>query len=277
MADFSGYLLLVDLDDTFRGKDGTVEKHSQAIRYFTENGGKFSFATGRAAAYVKEQSFFDLINAPACLYNGALVYDYATDTVLRQVHVDFSVEQLAQMLAQGQYHEYKLYLPMDEKGMILSAPTKEILGYDRDVLQLHPLKCVVIFENEAHAVAFMEAAKELALLQTSYISRSWKVGVEITAGNATKGCALDFIRSYLGGIHTTVGAGNYENDIPLLQHGDLGVAVGNALDSVKAVADIVVAPCDEFGLCQLVERLEFLTNTGKSDIVKYISRGGDLP
>ena len=42
----------------------------------------------------------------------------------------------------------------------------------------------------------------------------------------------------------------------LLQHADIGVAVGNSSDSVKQAADLIVADCNAFGICELVEILD---------------------
>lgn len=49
MKKFEGYLIVSDLDGTFLGKQSRiVERNVEAVRYFTENGGLFTFATGRA-------------------------------------------------------------------------------------------------------------------------------------------------------------------------------------------------------------------------------------
>lgn len=49
--------------------------------------------------------------------------------------------------------------------------------------------------------------------------------------------------------------GDDVNDIPMIQAAGLGVAMGNALDEVKAVADRI-APChDSDGLVEVVEWL----------------------
>ena len=67
---------------------------------------------------------------------------------------------------------------------------------------------------------------------------------------------MKFIKNYLGNIHTSVGVGDYENDISLLNDADIGVAVGNATDELKKVADIIVKPASEYAIKDLIEILE---------------------
>ena len=52
-----------------------------------------------------------------------------------------------------------------------------------------------------------------------------------------------------------VAIGDYTNDIELLQEADVAVAVGNALQEVKAVADHVVCTNDEHALAYLIDVL----------------------
>lgn len=79
--------------------------------------------------------------------------------------------------------------------------------------------------------------------------------MEFNAANATKGHALRFIKEYLGNIHTAVGIGDYENDIPLIKMADIGAAVGNAMDCVKRCADLVVKSNKEGAVRDLIEKL----------------------
>lgn len=77
MGKFDGILLLSDFDRTLTGKDGKVPAcNIDAIRYFKDNGGKFSIDTGRSASLFRPKLEQCHINAPAVLNNGALCYDF---------------------------------------------------------------------------------------------------------------------------------------------------------------------------------------------------------
>lgn len=77
MGKFDGILLLSDMDGTLLNSDSIVSPQNlEALRYFMDNGGRFSVATGRSKPGMEH--FLDrlTINAPAVIYNGAVVYDF---------------------------------------------------------------------------------------------------------------------------------------------------------------------------------------------------------
>ncbi|MBQ6710999.1 MAG: HAD family phosphatase [Clostridia bacterium] len=75
---FEGKLILTDLDGTYLFDDHHIsEENRAAARYFMDNGGLFTVATGRSKAGM-EHFFPELeINAPAIIYNGSVIYDFA--------------------------------------------------------------------------------------------------------------------------------------------------------------------------------------------------------
>ena len=78
--------------------------------------------------------------------------------------------------------------------------------------------------------------KDYRFFKDTYISRSWGLGVEFNANNGTKGHAKDFIKEHCGAL-ISIGIGDYDNDLTLVQQADLGVAVANAVDELKKSAD----------------------------------------
>ena len=51
--------------------------------------------------------------------------------------------------------------------------------------------------------------------------------------------------------------GDGENDIPMIKAAGLGVAMGNALDTVKAAADTVTLTNDENGVAAAIKKYIF--------------------
>lgn len=49
--------------------------------------------------------------------------------------------------------------------------------------------------------------------------------------------------------------GDAENDIEMIKEAGIGVAMGNAMDSVKKVADVVTSSNDENGIGQVIDDL----------------------
>lgn len=84
------------------------------------------------------------------------------------------------------------------------------------------------------------------------------------ADSVTKGTdkstAIDKVISYYGyDITETMAFGDGGNDITMLRHAGIGVAMGNAADDVKAAADIVTTSVDEDGVANILLKLNLLS------------------
>lgn len=80
--------------------------------------------------------------------------------------------------------------------------------------------------------------------------------VEITAKGASKGSAAEAIRERLGMETSQVVAfGDSANDISMFKVAGTSVAMGNAVESCKARATFVTAPCVEAGVARGLETL----------------------
>lgn len=70
-----------------------------------------------------------------------------------------------------------------------------------------------------------------------------------------KGDAIDAFCERLGITPAEcMAVGDGGNDVHMLVHAGLGVAMGQAADSVKAAADVVAPPCDEDGCAWAIEK-----------------------
>jgi len=86
-------------------------------------------------------------------------------------------------------------------------------------------------------------------------SSSCPNNVEINHADATKGRALlGLCRALDIDPKETMAFGDGLNDIPMLRAAGVGVAMGNAIDTVKAAADLVTADCDDAGVAAMVAR-----------------------
>ena len=99
--------------------------------------------------------------------------------------------------------------------------------------------------------------KELPLHFTDLaVSSSVSRNVEINHKNANKGAALAGLASRLGLSRSQVMAfGDGLNDISMIREAGIGVAMENAVEEVKAAADLVTGNCEESGVAQMIEQL----------------------
>jgi hydroxymethylpyrimidine pyrophosphatase-like HAD family hydrolase len=89
-----------------------------------------------------------------------------------------------------------------------------------------------------------------------FIAKSLPFFLEFAELGVSKGSGLAFVAEREGFTHAqTIGFGDGENDMELLQWSGYGVAVENADDRLKAIADFVCPSVDEEGVAQVIEAL----------------------
>ena len=89
-----------------------------------------------------------------------------------------------------------------------------------------------------------------------YISKSLPYFLEYAAAGVTKGAGLDFLAAHMGFTRErTIAFGDGENDVELVEWAGYGIAVENAHDRVKAVADWICPSAEEQGVAQVLEAL----------------------
>ena len=253
MGKFDGYLICSDLDGTFTGGGDTIAVNSKAVKYFTDNGGKFTFITGRTASYLPEQEFFWLINAPAGVFNGGLIYDYQNKKTLRESRLEFKLCDFVVMVNNGSFDFSTVGIYND-----CFAPWQRGGSFEeyKDKFSLNMIKIVCAFNTVEEADEFKSFALKQDFFKNTFISKSWPMGVEFNSMDGTKGHAVRFIKKHLGNIHTAIGIGDFENDVKLMEYADIGVATANAVDSVKQAADMIVKDCKNYAVKDLIEIIE---------------------
>ena len=76
------------------------------------------------------------------------------------------------------------------------------------------------------------------------------------AKGTNKASGIDHIISHYGfDLSETMAFGDGGNDIEMLRHAGIGVAMGNASDEVKAIADIVTTSVDDDGVANVLNKL----------------------
>lgn len=78
---------------------------------------------------------------------------------------------------------------------------------------------------------------------------------EILNKNASKGIALKELANHLGiAQEETMAIGDNENDLSMIAYAGVGVAMGNATETVKLAADVLTTSHDEDGVANVIEK-----------------------
>lgn len=122
----------------------------------------------------------------------------------------------------------------------------------------HPATRVVVVSPQHDEDEFLDIVERMGLHKVSY-AIGWTAWLDIAPDGVNKATALERVRQQLGIPRARVVAvGDGRNDIDMLTWAadeGLGVAMGQAPDEVKAVANRVTEPVVEDGLARVLDSL----------------------
>ena len=252
MGKFDGILLMSDLDGTLCNGGKVSTENAQAIRYFQSEGGLFSIGSGRKPDWLLHWTNDFIPNTWSAMLNGAVICDPNGENPIFMQPTDPDVVDVTErILAACPHLDNVIFCGCYEEN--LSIPQGAPI--DRSALPRQIFKCLLHTPAE-YSDEYNEAVKRL--LPSNYISmRSWVNGIEFQKAGTGKGDAIHRWKKELGvAARLSVAVGNYENDIDMIVAADVGYAVGDAIPSVRAIADRVTVPCAAHSLAAIIEDLE---------------------
>ena len=103
--------------------------------------------------------------------------------------------------------------------------------------------------NRKEVKAYLQACPDINVVDGGFSN------LEFTRTGVCKATGLEMLTEYLNiSIENVMAIGDSENDIEMLETAGCGIAMGNALDSVKAVAKDVTLGNDEDGVAAAIEK-----------------------
>lgn len=94
-----------------------------------------------------------------------------------------------------------------------------------------------------------EEERAMSLMPHSHTERWTESFVDVISNGVNKALGVDVMGRHFGfSPEEAIAIGDGANDIPMLLHSGTGIAMGNASDKVKAVADYVTGDVDDGGL-----------------------------
>ncbi len=257
MGRFDGYLICSDFDGTLYIDGKLNDRDTDAIKYFQSEGGCFTYASGReCATFLRAPANANAVNAPIIGFNGAHIIAPDGETVIYRGGL--SREQAREVLElldgingmnriEINGFENYAYHPYDATDS--EATRREFLD---SCAEPYAKMLIRAFPETADAV-YAEVKRRLG--GKFNITRSWSIGIEINALPDSKGRAARRVKELLG-AHTLICVGDYDNDIDMIKAADIGYAVGNATEALKAAADRVTVTCRECAMAAIIEGLE---------------------
>jgi Cof subfamily protein (haloacid dehalogenase superfamily) len=114
------------------------------------------------------------------------------------------------------------------------------------------VKCEIIYRNPS---LINELRNELKNIKELEIVDSSKYNIEITCKGISKGKAVAMLASFYNlKREEIISIGDSENDLSMIEYAGMGIAMGNALDSVKRKADYITNSNDNDGVANAINR-----------------------
>ena len=252
-------LIVCDLDGTLLPGNGSVRPAvRQAMQEVVDAGRWITVSTGRGLQLLRPFLGQLVVNAPLICCNGGLILAPDTHRILYLRPTPLPLAHDALRLAGKEGWQVLVYLD-DPQTMLeyqMNGPGFQlkrdgvVVGQGADVvseLTRPPHKLIV------HSPSVSSTPQVMARLQECVGRRARVVAsgpqlVEMLPRGVSKARGLARVAQSLGVTpQETVAIGDGDNDIEMLQWAGLGIAMGNGMAGVKAVADWIAPPVAEDG------------------------------
>ncbi len=270
---YQSYLLITDMDGTLLNSQKEISRENlDAIWDFVNGGGKFGVATGRSPGSAKRWLLQLPINCPCIFYNGSMVKDIATDTVLACQHLekDCLFPQMEWVLQNSPETVVEIFTP---QGLFLvSNPVNKdpYLEQEQDpythasLSHVKDLPWIKILLCAKHEALQKIEQHVLAEADNNHFNYCYSTDFYLEfLPCTTKGSALSVLcETTHGQGRKIIAVGDYENDIAMLRQADIGIAVGNALPIVKDNADSVVSDNNHHAIAEVISLIALRGEAG---------------
>ena len=271
-------MLALDLDGTILSSDGTVSQRTlDAVRAASAAGYRICVATGRN--YTESRFAIERLSIRGeCIFvGGAIVIDTATGRTLHRTAMDSAIAAEVCALFESLGHAALALQDTFESGLdyliTKSIPIRLATRAWMDAMEMgieyvpslgshlhrHTLRVGVCCETpEADAV--MEQLQRhfgnRTMMHRLRVPGAQCEVVEVFDPAVSKWEGINFIigRNHIA-PHQVIAVGDDMNDLQMIQHSGLGVAMGNARPALKQAADLVIGENSENGLAVFLEEL----------------------
>lgn len=260
-------LLFIDVDGTLidseSGKLDISDRTREGLRRFQENGGKFFITTGRSYGFLPQQ-VVDLNADGYVLCAGAFV------TIDREIlrNEIFPMDKVRAF-----YDKLKDIntLTFIECGFVTYS-NKRNDSYTEEFMEKFCIRKEVIEQidtlegKEINKISVtyrnmddMHLNNDIRKLGFTVLPQPQEDSVDITLPKSTKKDGIETIVEHFNHKeYRVIAIGDSYNDIEMIEYADIGVAMGNAVDKLKSVANLVTENVENDGVYMAMKKLELI-------------------
>lgn len=265
---FKNVIIMTDIDGTLVTDEKKIlPKDMEAINRFRAGGGIFTLATGRGYSMAKPIAERVGLDVPAVIFNGSAVFDFKEDKFLWHSALPESAKGIIKELIEA-FPDIgaeilcrdRVYVPsmneVEREHLAYENVQPIICGVD-DINEESWLKMLIAYppERMQNIVDFVHERPYYT--NSAHWVRSENHFFEMLPFGVNKGSGFQRLLEIMGKEDAfTVGVGDYNNDIELIEQASLGVAVASAQQEAKEAADLVVCDNNSGAISEVIDYIE---------------------
>jgi len=267
-------LYISDLDGTLLHSDALPSEHTvETVNFLVEKGYNITFATARSISSAAEILPDFRLKLPVVMMNGVCLTDINSKKQLNVFSMSREVARKAIEIFE-RHGRPPMHFTIDEKGEICVDYKLIKSEYEREFMEVrrsrynHFVQCreydtssgavyLSAIDRKETVEAIVEELKLLDGIGFTYYLDTYSDGqyfIEVYSSLAGKQNAINLMKERYG-FDRVVAFGDNGNDVEMLQNADIGIAVGNAQQSAKLVADLVIDTNENDGVAKYLMEL----------------------
>lgn len=264
-------LMAVDIDGTLLNDKGEITPATlDAIKKSVEQGLVFTLASGRPMKGIEYLNSILNLDVPLITYNGAkIIMSKSKEVVFEQ---KLAYEFIKVILELGEKNSVTMMLWKDDQlyvnkmnervnKYIRSTKVTPILMHDRDETIKNGVDKILWYDDAEKMVKHIKEIKELLGDKINYHT-SLPFFLEFNDRNASKALAMKKLGEYYGIKQSEmIAIGDGFNDLSMIQYAGLGVAMENAVKSIKSKADYITLSNNEDGIAHVINKFVLKDNS----------------
>lgn len=236
----------------------------EALAELKKTGIKVFIATGRALSQI--DTLGDLTFDGYITLNGAYCVNAAHEVIHKSVIPREDIEALIRYQEENERFAVALMTPeemtvnyVDERVIELARLVNLPLPQVKD---FHETDWDEVLQMDIYVDKDKEGEIMRKALTRCQSSRWNPVFADVNLRGVNKQTGIDRILEHYGiDLSETMAFGDGGNDIPMLRHVAVGIAMGNAADEVKRVADCVTDSVDDHGIRNALQRFSLISGS----------------
>ncbi len=260
-------VLVLDIDGTLTTSDKTISPETlKAIRMIQGRGHKVVLASGRPTPGIRpvaKELHMDEFGGYILSFNGAKIIDCSTNEVIFQKVLPH--ELIPEIYAAALEYKVGLISYDEEKILVATEPdqyiAKEAAINHLEFKQVPSFVEHITFDTnkclmtgEPDYLAEVEQKMKDRFAGRLNIFRSEPYFLEIVPPNVDKAESLAHLLEHLQlSKDQMISCGDGYNDVTMIQYAGMGVAMANARDKVKEVADYITLSNDNDGVAHVIK------------------------